>query len=187
MPVIKISTILLLVFILGSNILSIKLSSKCTPDKDTCASGFFIATPGGYNGNWNTKLRFPFNENFTFQAIGNDIYLAVFEDDNPTPTDVLIISGYSNSKTLFFDNGTVQGEVCSVPMKIEDLTASNTFRVEFNVEKNSISLWYNEKNCFNCLKSKLKEGTIKTVVFSQYGDDVKICKDVKVDSPIVKQ
>ena len=149
----KISSVLLLIFIFSSSALSLNLKYASDP----CINGFYVATQGGFYGNWNTKLRFPFEENFTFRAIGNDIYLAVFEDQNPKPTDVLIISGYGNTRTTFSDNGTVRGEVCSVPMSIENLSISNTFRVETDVEKHTISLWYNGIKYLSCAKSKLKE------------------------------
>ena len=176
----KISTVLLLIVFVGSNALStMKLSSTTS----AVCSGFYIPKAGGDRDIWDESMKFPFEENFEFTAMGNDMYLAVFENGKKVPSVALVIAGWTNSRTKVFNNGGIRTEeVCDVPMTITNPNQVNTFRVEFNILQKRILLFYNGKQYLNCAIANLTQSSSKTFVFSQYETNVKICKDFKVDT-----
>ena len=185
----KIFSVLLLICFIGSNALSLnKLQSK---SPSTCAGGFYVPKEGGAgNRNWDQKMKFAFSESFEFKMIGNDVYLGVFEENNTMPSVYVIISGWGNTQTKFYlvnpKNGSLN-EICVANMKLDDPALVSNIRVEFNTETKNVSVAYNGKVYLTCNKSWLSKASKKSFVFSQYGGNVKICKDITVDEPVVKK
>jgi hypothetical protein len=151
----------------------------CKDDQQNPCKEQYSPQNQGYYGIWQTYMAFPFRNIYEFRAKGNDIYLATFEPKATKFTHLFIIGGWNNAETHLYKDVLTNDAVCSAKMKIQDLNAWNTFRVEFDPTNLTINLWYNGKQYLSCKDPKWvpRDANDMSFVFSQYGSNVQVCKD----------
>jgi len=143
---------------------------------------------GGYYNKWDHSMAIPYSKYYEFEAKGNDIYLADFDNSTSNYTHLIVISGWNDNETAVYRNGDIVNAICAMNMHIDNVNATNNFRVAYDIENSLIKLWSNGVQYLNCYDPLWKKATYvpksktrpvkRRFVFSQFGKNVEVCAKV---------
>ena len=125
------------------------------------------------------KLAQPGNGVISFKALGNDIYVGLFDNPNAkTFKYAVIIAGWGNSQIHLYSNGNINTALAQSNFNVPNTDIPNSYSLSFNQTEKSIKVLFAGNVVFSYVDSNyLNQANAQFISFSQSGSNVVLYQD----------
>jgi len=135
------------------------------------------------SGHWENNGGAVTNGNLKFNAYGNDIYVAFFNDSNSESfVYAIIIAGWNNSETHLYAGNTFTPAIAGSSTTV-DPEKLNSYELNFDNNSHDITLQVNGNQVFSYNDPNYNGNGLSYNRYSQYGTNAKICVPAAGSAP----